>query len=44
VEQRLLAANGRTTPIEFDRDPSPGSGLIVRLRLPIRRAQEAVLV
>lgn len=44
VEQRLLAANGRATPIEFDRDRSAAGGLVVRLRLPIRRAQEAALV
>ena len=40
VEQRVLAANGRAMPIEFDRDQSAG-GLVVRLRLPIRRSQEA---
>lgn len=44
VEQRLLAANGRATPIEFDRTGSAGSGLVVRLRLPIRRSREAMLV
>jgi hypothetical protein len=36
VEQRLNAANGRATPIEFDGNGS-GAGLLVRLRLPIRR-------
>jgi two-component system LytT family sensor kinase len=44
VEQRLLAANGRATPIEFDRNGSRAAGLVVRLRLPIRRSHEAVLV
>jgi two-component system, LytTR family, sensor kinase len=40
VEQRLVAANGRPTSIEFDRTGS-SSGLIVRLRLPVRRASVA---
>ena len=44
VEQRLLAANGRATPIEFDRHRSAAGGLVVRLRLPIRGSREAVLV
>ena len=44
VEQRLHAANGRATPIEFERDPSSDAGLIVRLRLPVRQSQEAALV
>ena len=44
VQQRLLAANGRATPIEFYRDRSAAGGLVVRLRLPIRRSQEAALV
>jgi hypothetical protein len=35
VEQRLSAANGRPTLIEFD-DNGAGSGIIIRLRLPIR--------
>jgi len=37
VEQRLAVANGRATPIEFDRTESHAGGLVVRLRLPIRR-------
>jgi len=36
VEQRLNAANRQATPIEFDGNGSPGGGLLVRLRLPIR--------
>jgi two-component system, LytTR family, sensor kinase len=38
VEQRLAAANGRPTPIEFDTNES-GSGIIVRLRLPVRTSR-----
>ena len=37
VEQRLNAANRRPTPIEFDGNGSAGGGLLVRLKLPIRR-------
>jgi two-component system, LytTR family, sensor kinase len=40
VEQRLAAANGRPTLIEFDENRS-GSGTIVRLRLPIRTSKLA---
>lgn len=38
VEQRLAASNGRATPIEFQADQSHPGELVVRLRLPIRRA------
>ena len=40
VEQRLAAANGRPTSIEFDSTRS-GSGVVVRLVLPVRIARLA---
>jgi len=43
VERRLAAANGAATPIEFDGNGSRPGGLVVRLKLPIRRSEASSL-